>query len=241
MDEFRAGVTACLRSWSALRTAVQNEWGGPTSIEKAEVLRNEIISSISSKNAISDIIDLEDALAIYMEEEFSIVLDDGSEKQVADCIWHMYHECSSGNTALVFQVIQMAEKVTKEFGHLPLHLQSSEPMDDDDDDDANNTDPNAMDTTNTGTISSSTETSIQTSSADTTTLPVHSMSEYGNQPLFGLSREQKRLMIIQSQIHNQPIRQLGEPIKDDQQNDVEIDDDGFVSVATKRKGSRKHI
>lgn len=44
MEEFRAGVTACLRSWSALRTAVDSGWGGGEreSQVKADDLRKSI-------------------------------------------------------------------------------------------------------------------------------------------------------------------------------------------------------
>lgn len=44
IEEFRAGVTACLRSWSALRTAVESGWGGGEreSQGKADDLRKSI-------------------------------------------------------------------------------------------------------------------------------------------------------------------------------------------------------
>jgi pre-rRNA-processing protein TSR2 len=235
MDEFRAGVTACLRSWSALRTAVQNEWGGPTSIEKAEILRTEIITSmVQNRKTMSHIMDLEDALAIYMEEEFSIVLDDGSEKQIADLLWRMYQEASSGNTALAMQVIQMAEQVTKEFGHLPLQIESSEPMDDDDDNCEDD-----MDTTNTTILESTVVATNSTASIPSNV--VTNFTDYAAQPLFGLSREQKRLLIISKK--EQHVRQLGEslPIDQPQQHQQEVDEDGFAIVTTKRKDSRKPI
>ena len=40
--EFHAGITATLRSWSALRTSVESEWGGPQSKTKAEELRQSL-------------------------------------------------------------------------------------------------------------------------------------------------------------------------------------------------------
>lgn len=234
MDEFRAGVTACLRSWSALRTAVQNEWGGPTSVEKAETLRIEIVSSLQNRS-FSDIIDLEDALAIYMEEEFSIVLDDGSEKQIANDLWRMYEEASNGTCLLAMRVIQMAEQVTKEFGHLPLHITSSEPMDDDDD---NDDDP--MDTNASSEVEGMAEATFSTSNPAFTTSTIANITEYASQPLFGLSREQKRISIINKNAV-QPVRQLGESLPVDATVQQEVDDDGFAVVNTKRKASRKPI
>jgi pre-rRNA-processing protein TSR2 len=235
MDEFRAGVTACLRSWSALRTSVQNEWGGPTSVEKAESLRNEIISSLQNRS-LSDIMDLEDALAIYMEEEFSIVLDDGSEKQVADAVWRMYEEAGVGRSTLAMQVIQMAEQVTKEFGHLPLQVQSSEPMDDDDDDD----DDDPMDANCISAASMVAESTNIASNPTCTPSTIANITEYGSQPLFGLSREQKRLAIINKNAE-QPVRQLGESLPEDPKEPQVLDDDGFAIVSTKRNASRKPI
>eukprot|EP00554_Chaetoceros_debilis_P015966 CAMPEP_0194125392 /NCGR_PEP_ID=MMETSP0150-20130528/59440_1 /TAXON_ID=122233 /ORGANISM="Chaetoceros debilis, Strain MM31A-1" /LENGTH=299 /DNA_ID=CAMNT_0038819199 /DNA_START=70 /DNA_END=969 /DNA_ORIENTATION=+ len=83
--EFRAGVTAVLRSWSPLKTAVESQWGGLMGKEKAEFLRTHIyaqfdyskanIKNDSKAGAAMDQYDLEDALAIYMEEEYSIVLN----------------------------------------------------------------------------------------------------------------------------------------------------------------------
>ena len=85
LSEFQAGVTAALRSWSALRTAVEGEWGGIESKAKAEDLRASVFSLFdgsSDKPKIS-LEELEDNLFDYMETEFSIVLEDGSERQVA--------------------------------------------------------------------------------------------------------------------------------------------------------------
>lgn len=231
MDEFRAGVTACLRSWSALRTAVQNEWGGPTSIEKAETLREEIINAMIQKK-MTDIIDLEDALAIFMEEEFSIVLDDNSEKQVASTVFRMFEEASTLNqsSAFALQIIQMAAKVTKEFGHLPLHIQSSEPMEEDDDDDDDENDMNSDEAMDMNTNSS--EAAVTTTPVDAISNIIISPAEYASQPLFGLSREQRRLQIIRK--NEQPVRQLGENVPEPQQATV-ADDDGFVSVSTSRR------
>lgn len=237
MDEFRAGVTACLRSWSALRTAVQNEWGGATSIEKAEALREEITNAMIQKK-VTDKADLEDALAIYMEEEFSIVLDDNSEKQVADTVFRMYEEscCLNQSSAYTLQIIQLAEKVTKEFGHLPLHIQSSEPMDEDDDDDdadENDMDPEVPMDTNTNQAAAAPE----FTPAEAVSNVVVSPAEYASQPLFGLSREQRRLQILQKS--DQPVRQLGETLPAPQQPQAVVDDDGFVSVATNRRSKPK--
>jgi pre-rRNA-processing protein TSR2 len=232
MDEFRAGVTACLRSWSALRTAVQNEWGGPTSIEKAETLREEIINAMMQKK-MTDIMDLEDALAIFMEEEFSIVLDDNSEKQVAGTIFRMFEEacCLNQTPAFALQIIQMAEKVTKEFGHLPLQIQSSEPMEEEDnEDDENDMIPDDN-------MDLNTDAAVPKTPVEASSNVLISPAEYASQPLFGLSREQRRLQILQR--NEQRVRQLGETAPEPDQQLAATDEDGFVSVSTSRRSKPK--
>ena len=111
--EFQAGVTEALRAWSALRTAVENEWGGIESRQKAEFLRNYIFESFDyglSKAKI-DMSELEDNLAIYMEEEFSITLEDDSEKQLAQLIWQLYQSCGKGDFSLSRQTVANSSNV----------------------------------------------------------------------------------------------------------------------------------
>ena len=71
-NEFSAGVTATLRRWSALRAAVDGEWGGIDSHKKAESLRQGLIGMFFGPQARKNVepLDIEDALYIHMEEEF---------------------------------------------------------------------------------------------------------------------------------------------------------------------------
>jgi hypothetical protein len=62
-------------------------------------------------------------------------------------------------------------------------------------------------------------------------------ANYAAQPLFGLSREQRRLQILQSS--EQPVRQLGEILPEPQHLQPIADEDGFVSVSTSRRGKPK--
>ena len=108
--EFQSGVTAVLRSWSALRTAVEKGWGGGEreSQKKAEGLRRNIFEILNGEKCPVpnyEIFDLADDLAIYIEEEFSVTLEDDSERQVAETIFQMYEECFNGNSALVKSMI----------------------------------------------------------------------------------------------------------------------------------------
>lgn len=133
MEEFRAGVTATLRSWSALRAAVESGWGGVQSKEKADELRQHIYEQFDGSGAPKmDQYDLEDNLAIYMEEQYSVVLEDDSERQVADVLWRMYEACLKGDVTLARQAVESAQRAEALKNAFPVQVQAT---DDDDDDD----------------------------------------------------------------------------------------------------------
>jgi len=227
MDEFRAGVTASLRSWSALRTAVESGWGGADSLQKAQDLRANIFehfdgSSVPPK-AFEDVMDLEDSLAIFMEEEFSLTLEDGSERQVADVIWRLYAACARGDVTLAHQVVAEAERaaVQQPAASAAAVIQSPEQEDDDDEEMMDTTEPTTSTTTTTTAVSAPLST-------------FGSAAEYALQPLFGPPPPKK----AQHEAPPPPVRQLGEaaaPIAKDP--GVALDEDGFAPVV---KGKRRN-
>lgn len=107
LTHFRAGVTALLRTWPALHAAVQNEWGGIESHDKANDLRTNIFEYYDgSKAEPMTLGSLEDQLVLYLEEEFSVVLEDESERQIAYLITRLYQECSSGDNRLAEELVR---------------------------------------------------------------------------------------------------------------------------------------
>jgi pre-rRNA-processing protein TSR2 len=50
MEVFQEGIGLVLSRWSALRTAVENEWGGPHSHGKAQQLAADIFSWFTQFN-----------------------------------------------------------------------------------------------------------------------------------------------------------------------------------------------
>jgi pre-rRNA-processing protein TSR2 len=133
-SEFHAGVTAVLRSYSALKTAVEKEWGGVASKEKAEFLRTHILNCFdyTKKNPSVDVYDLEDNIAIYMEEEFSVVVEDDSEKLIAQAIFSLYENCGNGNFTLSRQFVDNVTKAAQEKGK--VFVQTEGELDEDSDD-----------------------------------------------------------------------------------------------------------
>lgn len=233
-DEFRAGLTACLRSWSALRAAVEGGWGGNESCTKAEDLRNNILQHFDGSGfqpRTLTIDDLEDNLAIYLEEEFAVVLEDNSERQVADAIWRMYEQCMKGDASLAKHLVDAANGVIQQSSAYPVRVQApamdGDGDDDDDEDDDEGDDDEGddemMDTNDEGMTAEVAPTPVSVGA-------VTDPSEYASQFLFGPPRP------VRNVVDDKPVRQLGEaPVEEPV---VVIDDDGFEPVV-KRKGGKK--
>lgn len=229
LDEFRAGVTACLRSWSALRAAVEGGWGGNESLAKAEDLRNHILQHMDGTSfppRTFTIDDLEDNLAIYMEEEFSVVLEDGSERQVADVLWRMYEQCMKGDASLATHIRQTAMNALQQSSNYPVQVQSPEDDDDDEDDGDMDMDDGPGNDVTTGTAVGMPDVLV---TASTSSMDARA---YAAQPLFGPMRS------AHTTTTEKPIRQLGHVPVVPPKTIVEVDEDGFAPVV-KRRG-RKH-
>jgi pre-rRNA-processing protein TSR2 len=216
MDDFHAGVTAVLRSWSALRTAVDSGWGGGPleSQGKAEDLRRNILHVMDGSKFPPrhlELDDLIDNLAIYLEEEFAVTLEDNSERQVAECIFKMYEDCLfKGDPSFARQMVAHAESAIQANSEYPVQVQTTEHDDDDDDEEM-------MDTT----ITAEQQQTPQ-SSRPTDMTP----AEYAAAPLFGKKGPAEHLPV-------QPSRQLGETAPS--AAPIEVDDDGFASVKSNRR------
>jgi len=240
---FRAGVTACLRSWSALRTAVLSGWGGGPLIchAKAEDLRLWIIQQYNEQSAVlfsqqQSLDELEDSLAIYLEEEFSVTLEDGSERQVAETLIRLAHECRTNPdtaTTMVQQLLIAAETAVATANAIPTHLQSNEHDDDDEDEDM-------MDAT-------APPQAIPTAlpippPVPQSSIPSTNLEDYIRQPLFdgcpdAVLRERHLQTALQQQQQREqaPVRQLGEAAPPPEAPEMAVDDDGFATVPTKGK------
>lgn len=200
LEEFRAGVTATLRSWSALRAAVESGWGGVQSQQKADDLRQHIYELFGGSTPKMDQYDLEDNLAIYLEEQFSVVLEDDSERQVADVLWRMYEACLKGDVTLARQAVESAQRAEAVKNAFPVQVQNTEEDDDDDDE-------------------------MDTAASDSVTQS-DAAQEYAAATLFGTAKKAPNTP-------PKPVRQLGEAAQ--AKAPVEVDDDGFATVPTKRR------
>ncbi|RZC80798.1 hypothetical protein C5167_043375 [Papaver somniferum] len=111
LSAFSQGIYLVLSRWTALQMAIQNEWGGRDSRQKSDQFSYDILSWFTqTKGIIRDlnnswgfaeplyIDDLEEKILFKtMTDEFNVVLDDGSEKEIAEELMIMHEECLQEN------------------------------------------------------------------------------------------------------------------------------------------------
>jgi pre-rRNA-processing protein TSR2 len=87
MDEAQARFTHAtaliIHSWSALDIAVKNEWAGPDSSDIRDWLGGVVVDMFSFPPGKQiDVDDVEDVLLQVMEDEFEVLPEDDSARQV---------------------------------------------------------------------------------------------------------------------------------------------------------------
>ncbi|KAI6692559.1 hypothetical protein NL676_020269 [Syzygium grande] len=97
---FREGVALTLARWSALQMAVDNEWGGRGSRQRADELARDIVAWYTQSKEPLYIDDLEDLLYEAMIS-LNTVAEDGSVEEVAEKLMILHEECLEGNFAAV--------------------------------------------------------------------------------------------------------------------------------------------
>ena len=250
IPDFQAGVTACLRSWSALATAVQGGWGGVESHAKADFLRQTIIDYFvpaspnttsptdnpkkrlhdeSQYPVLSSAHELEDVLAIYLEEEFSVQLEDDSERQVAQTIWHLYETCLVQGDATAAHAL-MRQQQTQASVHVVS--QASQFVDtNDDDDDHYHESMKLVAQSSPGTAPMDQEPTTTTKDAAT----LLSSADYASHSLFGPPTKPTKTTTTV------PIRQLGQSVSEPHAAATAapmLDDDGFTTIVSKKQTHR---
>lgn len=178
--------------------------------------------------------ELEDNLLAYMEEEYGVVLEDGSEREVADLIWNMYDACGRGDVRLARSVVQTAMKaeVALMESNVKSVIQSGEDGDGDDDDDDMEDDSDveegeaAMDNAGGQEQQQQLQQTMPMVNDATNNLAL----AYASGTLFGGGPPKPKKELP-------PPRQLGEPEPEKEQ--PQVDDDGFAPVVTKKKGKKR--
>ena len=233
--DFQAGVTAALRSWSALRTAVEQSWGPRGTAEAAAAAAEDLRSNIfayfdgTSPNPKLKQDELEDNLLDYMEEEFGVVLEDGSEREVADLICRMYELCGRGDVTLARSVVQSAIKAeeARRASNIKSVFQGDDDIveEDDDGDDMEDDSDSEGDEVESTTSSVHQESSMQVMNDATN---ISAVQAYALGALFGGTTKLVK--------ETPPPRQLGVP--EPEKPTPVLDDDGFATVI-KKKGTKR--
>lgn len=105
-------ISLNLHLWPALSAAIQNGWG-TSSPEVGEDKRAWLAGALSdmfAQNQLRDTEDVEDVLEQVMNEEFEVVVDDGSLEEVARKIWTGRTKILSGDASEVVRLMGIWEE-----------------------------------------------------------------------------------------------------------------------------------
>ncbi|GIL72313.1 hypothetical protein Vretimale_3990 [Volvox reticuliferus] len=103
---FEEGVRLIFSKWTALALAVENQWGGSKSAEKADLLLNDCLDWFYQKRE-HYVDELEENLDDAILQDFNVEAEDGSPHQVADACVKLYQELVAGSTAYLEQLRSM--------------------------------------------------------------------------------------------------------------------------------------
>ncbi|XP_076925686.1 uncharacterized protein LOC143588615 [Bidens hawaiensis] len=104
-NELREGIELLLGRWSALQMAIQNEWGGRDTRQKAQQLTLDVYQWLIRPSEGLYVDELENLLDDFMLS-LNTEIDDGSIEEIADNLMIMHEECLEGNFASIGRLRQ---------------------------------------------------------------------------------------------------------------------------------------
>lgn len=149
--------------------------------------------------------DLEDALAIYLEEEFCVQVEDDSEKEVAHIICKMYDSCGNGDFSLARDRIAKSKEAILSAGKVVVKSEGELDEESDDEEMEESSQPHQ----------------------EVSDLTMTAALDFASDFLFGPPPGQARV------VNSGPIRQLGEAPHVIMQ--PEVDEDGFMTVPIRKR------
>jgi pre-rRNA-processing protein TSR2 len=97
-EKFDLGVWLALSRWDALTVAVQNLWGGPDSADKRDWFAGAVSELFTDETSNTpDAEDVEERLLQIMEDEYEVVVDDGTSAATAMSIMVIWQETGEGD------------------------------------------------------------------------------------------------------------------------------------------------
>ncbi|GBB97889.1 hypothetical protein RclHR1_00310017 [Rhizophagus clarus] len=113
-EKFTQGVAILFKTqWTALKLAVDMQWGGHDSEDKRDWLIDVIVDYFDKNGKNADIDDLETILNQVMTDEFNTLLEDDSAYQISQDLIRIYNECIQGNYSTV-DLLQSKQQSTKQ-------------------------------------------------------------------------------------------------------------------------------
>ncbi|KAG2231035.1 hypothetical protein INT48_006366 [Thamnidium elegans] len=111
---FEEGVSYIFHNWTALKLAVEQDWGGVESAEKREWMIDLIVGHFDKRKSIFkkhqlDIDEIEDILSQIMTDEFNATLEDDSPYLVAKHLVLLYGQCVKGDFSEVERLREKAK------------------------------------------------------------------------------------------------------------------------------------
>ncbi|KAL1520899.1 hypothetical protein AB1Y20_022460 [Prymnesium parvum] len=154
-ETLRQAIRVVFGEWSALVMALENEWGGQASRDKAFALLQKVENGMcTSAQVYAD--ELEDLLDTALVDDFSVEAEDESPKEIAELLAKLHYEARQGVTDTAQLLIARAQaKGSKTWVQGELQVRkaadSSDDEDIDGDDEDEGTHSSAMDTESSGT------------------------------------------------------------------------------------------
>ncbi|KAL8047890.1 hypothetical protein ABFX02_07G029200 [Erythranthe guttata] len=90
------GINLLLSRWTALRMAVENEWGGRGSLQKSKQLGGDIFRLLTQSKEEVSIRHVDDMLYDFMDT-LNTDIEDGSIEEISEKLIVMHEECLEGN------------------------------------------------------------------------------------------------------------------------------------------------
>ncbi|KAI8639377.1 Pre-rRNA-processing protein TSR2-domain-containing protein [Parasitella parasitica] len=106
---FEEGTSYIFHNWTALKLAVEQDWGGVESVEKREWFIDTIVDHFGKLGKKLDIEEVEDILYQIMTDEFNVTLEDDSPYLVAKHLVSLYEQCVKGD----FKEVERLREKTK--------------------------------------------------------------------------------------------------------------------------------
>ncbi|CAG8698923.1 1711_t:CDS:2 [Dentiscutata erythropus] len=100
-DQFYQAVTYVFKSWTALKLAVEMQWGGIDSEDKRDWFVDVVVEYFGKHGKETYEEDVESILQQVMADEFNTLLEDDSAYQVSKHLIKLYAECIEGNYSSV--------------------------------------------------------------------------------------------------------------------------------------------